>query len=259
MSEEIKQDRTVKAATTAFAILETLQREEGLRLTELADELDLANSTVHRYLQTLLKEEYIVREDSTYYVGLRFLTLAQHARNRKEGYQHAKEKVVELAEITGEGAQFSVEEHNKAVIVWRKMGDHAAPLDPSIGKRTSLHATATGKAILAEWSNEEIHAYIAQSGLPALTPETTTSSEALLSEIEEIRERGYSINDQESIRGLAAFGVSLCYPSGKVLGALSISGPTNRLQGDRPEHDIPNLLMGSANEIELNLSGVERE
>jgi len=254
MEKKRGRDRSVKAAETTFSILETLQEENGLRLTEIADRLEMANSTVHRYLQTLLQEKYIVQEDSKYFVGLRFLTLGQDARTRKEGYTYAKEKVIDLAEETDEGAQFSVEEYNKAVIVWREMGDYAAPADPSIGVRTSLHATATGKAMLAEWSDEKIDQYINQEGLSTVTPRTITTREALFSEIKEIREQGYSINNQESMTGLTAVGVSLCYPSGEVLGALSISGPTHRLQEELFERNIPHLLLSSANEIELNLS-----
>lgn len=68
--------RTVKAAETAFSILESLNGSEGKRLTKIADDLYMAKSTVHRYLQTLLQRKYLVKEGERYHPSLRFLDLA---------------------------------------------------------------------------------------------------------------------------------------------------------------------------------------
>lgn len=248
-----KPDRTVQAAETTFTILETLNEADGMRLTELVDELGMSKSTVHRYLQTLLSRKYLIKESDEYHVSLRFLDFGQHARNRKEGYQMAKVKVAELAEETDERVQFIVEEHGQAVYVHRKAGSHAVQTDPGIGKRIHLHATSAGKAIIAEWSNEEIYEYIEQWGLPALTSNTITDESTLMEDIEMVRERGYSVNRQENVDGLCALGVSICPTSDDVLGAFSVSGPINRMEGEWFEHELPNMLKGSANEIELNL------
>lgn len=245
--------RTVQAAETTFTILETVNEAEGIRLTELADELDMAKSTVHRYLQTLLGREYLVKEGDGYHVSLRFLDFGENARNREEGYQMARVKVSELAKETSERAQFIVEEHGKAVYVHRKAGSHAVQTDPGIGKRVDLHATSAGKSIIAEWPDEKIYDYVERWGLPALTSNTITDQGSLLAEIEEIRDRGYSVNNQENIDGLCAVGVSVCHTEDDVLGALSVSGPTNRMKGEWFEHELPDMLMGFASEIELNL------
>lgn len=253
MKRSNEPDRTVQAAETTFTILETLNEADGLRLTELADELGMAKSTVHRYLQTLLSRKYLVKEGDEYYVSLRFLDFGWHARNRKEGYRMAKTKVAELAEETDERAQFIVEEHGQAVYVHRKAGRHAVQTDPGIGKRIDLHATSAGKAIIAEWSDEQIHEYIEQWDLPALTANTITDETTLMEEVTEIREKGYSVNRQENIDGLCAVGVSVCPTSNAVLGALSVSGPMNRMKGEWFEHELPDMLKGLTNEIELNL------
>lgn len=245
--------RTVQAAETAFTILRTLSENEGLLLTELADELEMAKSTTHRYLQTLLANEYIVREDGEYYLSLRFLDFGWQARNRKAGYKLAKQKIREIAEETNERAQFIVEEHGKAVYVHRKAGSHAVQTDPGIGKRIELHATAAGKAIMAEWPDRLVTEYINQNELPELTAHTITDGGALLEEIAETRERGYSVNYQENVDDLRAVGVSIAPKSGEVLGAFSVSGPMNRMKGELFEEELPDLLLGFANEVELNL------
>ena len=245
--------RTVKAATTTFSLLETLKEADGMRLTELADELDMAKSTVHRYLHTLLDREYVVREGDTYYVSLRFLDLGEYARNRKEAYRMTRPKVEKLAAETNERAQFIVEEHGHAVYVHRAAGTDAVRTDPGIGKRIDLHATSTGKAIIAGWSDERIREFVDRYGLPTHTPNTITDLDALMAEAETIRERGYSVNMQENLAGLRAVGVSICDHDGEPIGALSVSGPTNRMKDDWFESELPDLLMGMANEIELNL------
>lgn len=252
MSMQGSVDRSVKAAETTFSILETVNDADGIRLTELANELDMAKSTVHRYLQTLLKREYVVKEGDEYYVGLRFLDFGWTARTRKEGYRRAEEKVTQLAAETDERAQFLTEEHGMAVYVHREAGDHAVQTDPGIGKRISLHATAAGKSILAEWSDEQVEEY-ADSGLPTCTAETISDPDSLLADIVEVRERGYGINRGELVEGLHAIGVAVTGPDEDVLGAISVSGPTNRMRGDWFETELPNLIMGYANEIELNL------
>lgn len=245
--------RTVQASETTFSILETLNEAEGMRLTDLADELDMAKSTVHRYLQTLLARKYVVKEDEVYYLGLRFLDFGENVRNRKEGYRMCKTKVAELADETQERAQFIVEEHGDAVYVHREAGSHAVHTDPGIGKRTHLYATSAGKAIMAEWPDERVDAYLDTHGLPGLTSHTITDPETLREELDSIRERGYGVNSQENISGLRAIGVAVLADPGDVLGALSVSGPMHRMSGEWFENDLPDLLMGIANEIELNL------
>lgn len=248
-----KPTRTVKAAETAFTILETLKENDGMRLTELADELGMAKSTTHRYLQTLLSKEYLVVRDDVYYPSLRFLDFGWQARNREDGYEMAKTKVEDIAEETNERAQFIVEEHWKGVYVHRRAGSNAVHTDPGIGKRIDLHTISAGKAIMAEWPDDQIDEYIDANGLRARTDNTITDDETLRGEIEQIRQRGYSVNNQENIEGLRAIGVSVCSSSDEVLGAFSVSGPMNRMRGEWFEEKLPNMLMGYANEIELNL------
>ncbi|MCY4731607.1 IclR family transcriptional regulator [Natronomonas gomsonensis] len=245
--------RTVKAAETTFTILETLKRHDGMRLTELASELGMAKSTVHRYLQTLLQKQYLVKDANMYHVSLRFLDLGEYARNRQEGYQMAKQKVEEVAEETQERAQFIVEEHGQAVYVHRKAGTHAVQTDPGIGKRIDLHSTSAGKAIIAEWSDEEIQAFVDHWGLPSRTSHTITDFETLMETVDDIRDCGYAVNRQENIEGLCAIGVSICGPDDEVIGALSVSAPTNRMKGDWFEQELPDMLLGITNEIELNI------
>ncbi len=253
MVAENKSHSTVNSVEVALRIIETLKEQGGMGVTELATELDLPKSTTHRYLKTLTENEYLVQNGTTYHIGLRFLGVGEFSRTRRRGFQMVKQKVEEIAEETGEKAQFIVEEHGKAVYVYQEIGEKGVKLGWGVGTRIDLHSTSAGKAIMAEWPEERVEEYVDTHGLRELTPHTITSHEALMEELEETRERGYGINEQEHVDGFIAVGVPVHNSSDTVLGALSVGGPVNRLQDDWLEQEVINLLLGMANELELNL------
>lgn len=244
--------QSVKTTDTVFDIVEALRDHNGARVTELADDLGLAKSTVYRHLTSLHEREYVTREGDEYYLGFRFLALGEHTRQRRQEYRLVREKVGELADETNERVQFAVEEHGKAVHVFREIGDNAVRTDWEIGKRVGLHETACGKAILAFLPDGRIHEVIDRHGLTASTENTITDQETLFEDLAAIRERGYAINREEFTDSLNAIGVPVHDQSGTVFGSISVSGPAHRMKGDRFEEDIPDLMLGVANEIEIN-------
>lgn len=243
----------VRTAHTVFDITEHLLAAEEASITDIAEELGYAKSTIHRHVSTLESLGYVVPVGGQYRLSLEFLRYGHHVRHQRTGYESAKEKVEQLAEETGERVQFIVEEAGKAVYLHRALGEQAVRTDPGIGHRIPLHATAAGKAILAAMSEAKCSEIIEQTDFTPITEKTVTTADELLEEIEAIRERQYSYNLQENLEGLRAVGVAVNGPADSVLGALSISGPTHRMQGERFEEELPNLLLGAANELELNI------
>ncbi|ADQ68555.1 transcriptional regulator [Halogeometricum borinquense DSM 11551] len=255
MPTENKGRSSVKTTETVFEIIEALRAMEGARVTELADTLDKAKSTIHRHLSTLEAQEYVVREGDEYDIGLRFLSLGEYARNRKEAYPKLHPKVKELAEKTDESAQFFVAEHGKAVYVHRETGDNAVSTPNSkAGEGVPLYATAAGKAILSCYPKEKVERILDEISLVALTENTITQKSALHDEIDAIQKRGYSVNREENVNGIHAVGVPVRRTNGWPIGALSISGPAYRLQGELLEETLPALLLETANELELNIA-----
>ncbi len=244
----------VQSVQTMLDVVEALRLLDGARVTELADELDVAKSTVHRHLDTLYRRGYVIREGDEYHVGLRFLRLSEHARVRRPEYELARAKVVELARETDERAQFIVEEHGEGVYVHLETGSRAVHTDSGVGRRIPLHATAAGKAVLAQFDDDHVRTVLDCHGMTAFTDHTITDRDRLFDELADIRERGYSVNDRENTRGIRAVGVPVVGPEGFVVGALSVSGPTHRMKGERLESTLPDLLLGTANELELNIT-----
>lgn len=247
----------VKAAETLLSVVSGIQELNGARVTELADHLGLAKSTVHRHLTTLERNQYVVKEGVEYHIGLRFLGLGEYARERNPVYPFAQTLVDQIAAETEERALFMVEEHGLAVYLYRGVGSHAVRTNSRIGTRRLLHTVAGGKAILAHLPDERVDEIIDEWGLPADTPETITRRQELDAELERVRERGVAFNREECIVGLKAVAAPVLTPDDEIMGALSVSGPAHRMKGEWFESEIPDLLLGSANELELNLAYAE--
>lgn len=246
--------RAVKATRTAFRIIEALEATNGARVTDLAAEVGLAKSTVHQQLSALHEEGYVIKEDGAYQLGLKFLNLGEHVRTRKKVYTLSEPLVEELATKTGERAQFFAEEHGRAIYIHTKQGEHAVQTNRRVGKQRYLHSSAGGKAILAHLPPEKIEAVIERWGLPQETENSHTTREALFADLETIRERGYSLNRAESISGLWSIGVPVIGPDDRPVGSFSISGPRHRMKGTPARDEMVDLLLGTANELELNIA-----
>lgn len=251
MSDPDQKSSGLKTVKQAFEIIEYIKTNEGIGVAEIAEQFALPKSTAHGYLDTLYKMEYLTKKNGEYYLGLRFLNIGGYAANQ-EVYQMIRPKVKELADETNERAHFIVEEFGRGIYVHIETGSGAVETDVRLGKIASLHTISAGKAILACLSEERVQAIIRKHGLPACTANTITNLDILFEEIKTIRERGYAFNNSERIKGMRAVGVPI-RDNENVIGALSVSGPAHRLKGKRYEEEIPNLLLGTANELELNI------
>lgn len=250
-----KAKNPIKGTEKTIRIVEALRKMDGARVTELANEVELSKGTVHDYLSTLRQHNYVVKEGATYYVGLGFFELGEYARDRIRIYHVAKPEVSKLAEETGELANLLVEEHGLGVYLYRAQGENAVTLDTHTGKRRYLHNTALGKVILAHMNKERVEEILDQHGLPRATENTITNREDLYEELDTIRERGFAYCNQERVEGLQCVAVPLMSCSDKrVLGTISIAGPTTRMKGNRIDSTIPDKLLQAANVIEINVN-----
>jgi len=252
MAREAK--NPVKATRRSLDIVETLREMDGARLTELADRLDLPNSTVHNHLSTLMERDYVFKDDNVYRVSLRFLELGEYARDRRKIYELAKPEIEELAADTGEVANLLVEENGLGVYLWTSEGENAVPLDIHPGKHVHLHATALGKCILAHLSDKRVEEIVERRGLPARTDNTISDTETLFEELETVREQGYAVDDEERVSGMRCLGTAVKSESGNVIGAISVSGPVSAMPMDRLSGPLGDRLLAAANVIELKVA-----
>jgi DNA-binding IclR family transcriptional regulator len=226
---------------------------ERATLTELADSLDMHPSTLHAHLSTLVQQEYLRKDGNQYTLGLQLFTHGARARRMNAFYEDSKQFLEQMAEQTDESAWLVAEEHGRGVCLRKAKGELAVQPYKRLGARISLHDTASGKAILSRLPRERTQAVIDRYGLPQRTKNTITSPENLFREVESVRTEGVAFNDEESITGFRAVASPVSSPDGQV-GALVVSGPKNRLQGDRFSNLVPEIVSGAANALELELS-----
>ncbi|MFC5973538.1 IclR family transcriptional regulator [Halomarina salina] len=245
---------TVQSVTTTLDVIDALQRHQGAGVTTLAADLDCSKSTVHKHLATLRERDFVVKNDDSYRLGLRFLDVGGDVRKQFPGADRIKRKVRHLSEQTEELVQFIAEERGRSVVLYREVGPHGVNTRTRVGKRLYLHQIAAGKAILANLPDWRVDEIVARHGLPRATESTITDRDALDEELATIRERGVSYSLGESTRGLNAVAVPMLDPDERVLGACVVSGPSHRLRGDLLEEELPNVLLSTVNELELNLA-----
>ncbi|SFT01569.1 IclR family transcriptional regulator [Halostagnicola kamekurae] len=244
--------RTIQAVGITLEIIDYLHENDSARITEIADELNRSKGTIHCHLATLLEKEHVVKDDETYRLSLRYLELGEGVKERLGTYEVVTDELADLAEQSNELVQFATEEHGRAVYLYKTGGELAVQTASSVGKREYLHCISLGKAILAHYPRERVEEIVDEHGLPGYTPQTITSRDELFEELETIRERGYAFDDEEKIEGLRCVAAPVTAGEDDVIGAVSVSGPSSRMTGDRYREELPNMVTRSANVIEIN-------
>lgn len=245
----------VRSVQKSLELIEVLQHREAIGVTDLADEVGLTKGTVHCHLATLEENGYVVKKDGKYQLGLRFIDIAHHIRNRFEIYDIVKDEVEKLAEKSGELALFTVEEQRKGICLYKASGVNAVQTELYVGYRNDLHHTAVGKAILAFKPEEEIDEILRQTELRSLTENTITTSAELREELVQIRETGVAYNRGETIHGLVGVGSPIRNQEGDVYGAVAVIGPTSRMTDERLE-EISAMINHAVNVIEINATSL---
>lgn len=244
--------RRITAVENAFDVVETVQELGRCGVTELATRLDIPKSTAYIYLKTLRESGYVVKEDEKYRLGLRFLELGGRVRHDRSIYQVARPEIDDVAQKTGEVGTIGYEENGQRVLVYRSEPYDGVSDNAPTGEFTSMHWTAVGKALLSQRTDDEIRSIADRFGLPAATENTITDVDELLTEVREVRSRGYSIEDEERVEGIKSLAVSITDVEDRPgNSAISIAGPKHRFDDERIRDELLPALQNAANVIEL--------
>jgi IclR family acetate operon transcriptional repressor len=247
-------DVPVKAVKTTFEIIEGLVDLDGAGVKELAEYIDIPESTVHDHLRTLQDERYILNRNGNYRISARFLDLGGQSRKKIPVYQTAADELHRLAIETGEHILLLTEERGLGVILALYEGNQAVDIDSHPGLHVRLHTTAMGKCLLAHMRAEWVDTIVDKYGLPAVTPQTTTEFNQLESELEEIREQGYGIDSSGEIEGIKCIAAPI-FQNGDVVASVGLCGPVNRINGNYAKEMRDELLQSvNVTQVALNYS-----
>lgn len=224
----------VQSIERVFDILEALAlANDEVHLTQLQESLNLSPATVHRLLQALISRGYAAQDRQTklYGPGPKLLEIAARA---KENQRFKLSRVVlpclqELTAETGETSNLVVRQDDEIVYVEQALSPQRVRMFTEVGHRAPLYCTGAGKAILSCLPPNELRDYLTGAKLHSRTSRTISTVHDLVRAVERIRGVGYSIDNEEFEVGVRCVAAPILDVDGRCAGAISISGPTQRM------------------------------
>jgi DNA-binding IclR family transcriptional regulator len=220
----------IQSLARGLKILDQFVEAEGsLSITELSQQLHLDKSTVSRLVQTLVKHEYAQHDPGTrrYMVGKKITRMSWQLLNRIPIRDQAKPFLYNLMHATGECAHTAVYSEKQALVIDDVEAPASLRVVGGVGRLIPLHCTAVGKCLLA-FTNVPL-----PSEIPARTHNTIIAFDRLLEHINEIRQIGYALDDEENDYGVRCIAAPIYDHTRQAIACIGISGPTVRMTDDR--------------------------
>lgn len=251
----------VTSVERAFALLELLGAgDDSLGISELARRSELPVGTVHRLLATLNQLGYVEQDLETrkYALGVRFLHLRGAVAKRLKLGEQAMPIMKALMRRVNETVHLAVFSEGEIVYIDRIEGFQTQNMYTQIGKRGPAHCTALGKTLLAHLPEATVDQVIATRGLPRFTSRTITTAAALKQELSRIRQQGFAVDDLESDETVRCLAAPIRDYSGRVVAALSISGPASHIRPER-DNDLIKEVTWAANQVSAGLGYLDSQ
>lgn len=226
---------SVPAVERAFEIMELLaQSRNGLSLSQLVESSAQPKSSIHCLLLTLERKGYLHRSPQTgrYMFGTKLFTLANSSLGGLPIREQAAPYLVQLMEQTGLTVHMGVLDKYEAVLIAKYDPPGSTGLATWRGKRMEVHCTGIGKALGAHMTDESLRNLYRLRKLPRHNENTISSLRKLQEDFARIRERAYSIDDEEDEIGWRCIGSPVYDPTGSPVGAVSIAGTVNQIRSD---------------------------
>ena len=233
-SDDIPSDRPgalIGAVDNVLRLLRLFEDHEMIRVNQVARDMGLSRSTVHRMLATLSHHQFVEQDEHSraYRPGPALVDIGLAVVSKIDIRAISHTALMELRDLTGETAHLGVMRDDTSVLFLDSVeSDRMVRTGSRTGRILPAHATATGKVLLAERADEQIAA-LYPSGLPeAPTPRALTTVEELLEQIAEVRRLGYAVNHGESEDDVAAVAAAVRDKRGRVRCALVATAPLSR-------------------------------
>jgi len=224
--------KIIQSIDRALQILELFNLEKPeWGVTEISKALNVYKSNVHNVLTTLAEKGFVIKDSKTdkYKLGIKFFELGSIVIKNMDLRKIAHPYIEELSKEFDETVHLGVLDEGRVVSIEREESDKGLCSHIEIGKRTPLHCTAVGKAIMAYLSKDKVAAIVKGKGLKKYTENTITNKKELENEFRKIREQGYAIDNIEHEEGVRCVAGPIRDYTGKVIASMSISGPAFRI------------------------------
>ncbi len=245
----------VKSVMKAFLIMEELDKVGELSIGDLSERLLMDKATVHRLINTIKDSGYVNQnlDSKKYSNSLKLLAMGNRVME-KSGVKHiARPYVEELAEKTGETINLGVRVGNKIIYIDKLESSSTIKVGLGIGTSVPSYCSGLGKAILAFTLEDELQEILDSISFEKYTDGSITDIVMLKEEFKKIRERGYSIDDEEYVIGLICIAAPIFDYHGNPVAAISVSSPKYRYDANKHLTFYSSLVTEAAQKISRQL------
>jgi len=256
MVKKDKSEYIIQAVSHALDLLEQFHGDvDELGVTELSKRLKLHKNNVFRLLATLESRGYIEQNKATenYRLGLKALELGQTFIKQMGLLRQAKPILEQIVEESNETAYVAIYKENYIVYLDVVETNLTVRVVSRVGSRLPAYCTASGKIHMAHMTEEELEILLDAVKLVPHTPTTITSTEAINAEMAKVREQGYAFDNEELDLGVRCIAAPIRDYTRRIVGAISISGPTMRISNARTESELVPLVLKASAELSTRL------
>ena len=237
----------VQSVDRAVHILELLAEHGEAGVTEIAAALNVHKSTAFRLVASLEGRGLVDQngERGKYRLGTGLIRLAGSSIARLDVVQEGRAVCRALAASTGETANLAVLSDGAVLYLDQAAGLTAGQLHNWVGQRVPVHATANGRVLLADLTDDQVAALVGED-LPTFTPATLATAEALVTALVRVRQEGFALVVDELEVGLTAVAAPIRSLRGDVVASVSVSGPSFRMTSGGTEEAVSRVRHAAA-------------
>jgi len=223
--------KNIQSVERALSILEIFKAgKKELSVKEISEEVGLSKSTAFGLINTLTNQGYLQQnsENLKYGLGLKVLALSNTVQKNNIIVQTIRPYLISLSDKFQETTHCAVEENASVIYIDKIEAKRSVYIKSEIGTKNYMHCAGVGKCFLAYMSQKKFDKII-EGNLISLTPNTITDKEKLKIEMADIRLKGFAVDREEIELGLTCVAVPILSIKKEPIVAISLSGPTSRM------------------------------
>lgn len=243
-----RKGNTVQSVDRALKIIEILKdRSDGIGVTELSNMLEVSKSTAHRLLMSLYNADFVQqdKDNEKYLLGFKFIELGEIVSKNIDIKNIVHPYLYNLGNITGETAYLAVKNKNQINYIDKIESSKTIRMFSNIGKSAPLYCTGVGKAIFAFLPESEIINIVDKIDFVKYTKNTIITKDDILKELEDIKNLGYAIDNEEHELGIRCLAAPILNYNNDVIAGISVAIPIMRLNDKKFENILKEVLNAS--------------
>ena len=254
-----KSQNLVQTIERASQILDILgQSQHGISIRELSTKINLPKGTIHRLLSSLLYFGYVRQDPKTrnYFLGFKLVELGNLLLGQLDLRKEAEPFLRDLAEGTKETIHMVIMDRDEVVYIEKvefEQNSGGLRMASRVGLRNPIHSCAVGKVLLADFSDEALDHFLRGKNFMKRTENTMTDPIQLKEHLKLVRKQGFAIDDEENEKGIRCVAAPIRNGEGKVVAAISISGPAFRVTKKIIQESLKKEVMETADHISQRL------